>query len=113
MSRKSERKSGSIERAYARVRASLARRSRYLDPNVPVPSGKVHGEGRHVAEDEARRIKQLRERDPKTFTWRRLGLAFGVTDTQAWRVYHLYAVGTYDLDEVVEARREDSAGLPA
>jgi hypothetical protein len=98
-------KSGrTIESRYAEVSARASSRARFRDPGVAVPAGKIHGTGHHVGGLEAEQLRKLRERDPKVFTWRRLGLVFGVTDTQAWRVYHLLTLGTCDNEEVHEER---------
>lgn len=51
--------------------------------NVKVPTGKVRGTSHGLSPEKVDELLSLRVKDPKTFTFRRLGLIFGVTDSMA------------------------------
>lgn len=55
----------------------------FRKPVVRVPAGKVRGTGKRLTDEREQELLALRRKDPQTYTFRRLALIFGITDSAA------------------------------
>jgi len=76
MSKKTNKSSKAVKNI--NLTLTTAKRTALKKKSTEVPSGRINGTGKGTTEEQRAELRKLRQKDPQTYTLRRLALIYGL-----------------------------------